>query len=88
MGSLEADFNILARLDSGIPAHIGRGIGIATDDISTPTGHDARAAVVAPIKLPTIDGAGASVGDANRTDKTRSPIIDDGITAIARARNT
>ena len=85
MCSLEAQFDKLAGLDSAIPAHIGGGVRIAAGDTSAPTCHHTRIAGVLPIELPAINRAGAFVGDANRPGETRSPIIDDGISAIARA---
>ena len=85
MCSLEAQLDKLAGLDSAIPTHIGCGVRIAAGDISAPTCHHTRIAGVLPIELPAINRAGAFVGDANRPGETRSPVIDDGISAIARA---
>ncbi len=68
--ALEAELHRLACANGGVPTNTSGAVGIATAQGGIPGAGDAIAATVLPIGGPAGFGAGAGVGDADRTGKT------------------
>jgi len=74
----------LTGLDTTVPIQTGSRIGIAAGDSGVPAAGNTITTCVLPGDIPAINGAGARIGDTNRSREAGIPLVADHIFTARR----
>lgn len=83
--SLHTKFCGLAWLNSAVPAQVGCAVWVAAGHCRIPAAGHCGPVAVTPAQVPTVDGGGAVVGDANGGGEAGVPFVAQDVLAFTAA---